>query len=106
MPATSKAQQEVARAALAARCGGQPKSKLRDGSKQQDEPMRGKQFENFVNANRTSAVQDMLNRGKRNDRGHGHHLHDLIDSDAKTLLHCKALFASNRPERRCGKARQ
>lgn len=50
--------------------------------------------------------KDMLNRGKRNDRGYGHHLHDLIDSDAKTLLHCEALCASNRPERCYGKVRQ
>jgi len=48
MPATSKAQQKAAGAALAAKRGDQPKSKLRGASKQMEESMTEKQLEEFA----------------------------------------------------------
>jgi len=52
MPATSKAQQKAAGAALAAKRGDQPKSKLRGASKQMEESMTEKQLEEFASTKR------------------------------------------------------
>ena len=48
MPAKSKAQQKAAGAALSAKCGDTPKSKLKDASKQMAESMSEKQLEDFA----------------------------------------------------------
>ncbi|QCB37279.1 DUF3008 family protein [Sphingobium sp. PAMC28499] len=53
MSATSKAQQKAAGAALAAKRGDQPKSKLRGASKQMEESMTEKQLEEFASIART-----------------------------------------------------
>ncbi|WP_374551519.1 DUF3008 family protein [Sphingobium yanoikuyae] len=52
MPATSKVQQKAAGAALAAKRGDQPKSKLRGASKQMEESMSEKQLEEFASTKR------------------------------------------------------
>jgi ABC-type uncharacterized transport system ATPase component len=52
MPATSKAQQRAAGAALAAKRGDQPKSKLRGASKQMEKSMSEKQLEEFAGTDR------------------------------------------------------
>lgn len=52
MPAKSKAQQKAAGAALAARRGDEPKSKLRGASRQMEESMTEKQLEEFANTDR------------------------------------------------------
>lgn len=48
MPAKSKAQQKAAGAALSAKRGDTPKSKLEDASKQMAESMTEKQLEDFA----------------------------------------------------------
>lgn len=48
MPATSKAQQKAAGAALSAKRGDTPKSKLKGASKQMVESMTEKQLEDFA----------------------------------------------------------
>lgn len=52
MPAKSKAQQKAAGAALAAKRGDQPKSKLRGASKQMEESMTAKQLEEIASTDR------------------------------------------------------
>ena len=52
MPATSKAQQEAAGAALAAKRGEQPVSKLKGASKSMYESMSEKQLEEFAETKR------------------------------------------------------
>ncbi len=52
MPATSKAQQKAAGAALAAKRGDAPKSKLKGASKQMVESMSAKQLEEFAQTKR------------------------------------------------------
>lgn len=52
MPATSKAQQKAAGAALAAKRGEQPKSKLKRASKQMEESMTENQLEEFASTKR------------------------------------------------------
>jgi hypothetical protein len=52
MPATSKAQQKAAGAALAAKRGDEPKSKLRGASKQMEESMSEKQLKEFAHTKR------------------------------------------------------
>ncbi|CAN5238188.1 DUF3008 family protein [soil metagenome] len=53
MPATSKAQQKAAGAALAAKRGEEPKSILKGASKQMEEAMSEKQLEEFASTKRT-----------------------------------------------------
>ncbi|WP_156842784.1 DUF3008 family protein [Novosphingobium aquimarinum] len=52
MPAKSKAQQRAAGAALAAKRGDQPKSKLRGASKEMEESMSERQLEEFASTDR------------------------------------------------------
>jgi hypothetical protein len=52
MPATSKAQQKAAGAALAAKRGEEPKSKLKGASRQMEESMSEKQLEEFASTKR------------------------------------------------------
>jgi hypothetical protein len=52
MPAKSKAQQKAAGAALSAKRGDTPKSKLRGASKQMVESMSEKQLEEFASTKR------------------------------------------------------
>lgn len=52
MPATSKAQQKAVGAALAAKRGEQPKSKLKGASKQMEESMTEHQLEEFASTKR------------------------------------------------------
>lgn len=52
MPATSKAQQKAAGAALAAKRGEEPKSKLRGASKQMEKSMSEDQLEEFASTKR------------------------------------------------------
>ncbi|TVV76428.1 DUF3008 family protein [Sphingomonas solaris] len=52
MPATSKAQQKAAGAALAAKRGEEPKSSLKGASKQMEESMSEKQLEEFASTKR------------------------------------------------------
>ena len=52
MPATSKAQQKAAGAALSAKRGDTPKSKLKGASKQMEESMTEKQLEEFAHTKR------------------------------------------------------
>lgn len=52
MPATSKAQQKAAGAALAAKRGEVPKSKLRGASKEMEKSMTKKQLEEFAHTKR------------------------------------------------------
>ncbi|MDB5702999.1 MAG: hypothetical protein JWN66_115 [Sphingomonas bacterium] len=52
MPATSKAQQKAAGAALAAKRGEEPRSHLRGASKQMEESMTEKQLEEFAGTKR------------------------------------------------------
>lgn len=52
MPAVSKAQQKAAGAALAAKRGETPKSKLRGASKEMAESMSEKQLEEFASTKR------------------------------------------------------
>jgi len=52
MPATSKAQQKAAGAALSAKRGDSPKSKLRGASKQMEKSMNEKQLEDFASTDR------------------------------------------------------
>jgi hypothetical protein len=52
MPATSKAQQKAAGAALAAKRGEMPKSKLKGASRQMVESMSEKQLEEFASTKR------------------------------------------------------
>jgi len=52
MPATSKAQQKAAGAALAAKRGEEPKSKLKGASLQMEESMSEKQLEEFASTKR------------------------------------------------------
>lgn len=52
IPATSKAQQKAAGAALAAKRGNEPKSTLKGASKQMEEPMTEKQLEEFAHTKR------------------------------------------------------
>jgi len=52
MPATSKAQQKAAGAALSAKCGDTPKSKLKGASKDMEKSMTEKQLEDFATTNR------------------------------------------------------
>jgi hypothetical protein len=52
MPATSKAQQKAAGAALAAKRGEQPKSKLKGASKQMEKSMSEKQLDDFASTKR------------------------------------------------------
>ena len=52
MPAKSKAQQKAAGAALSAKRGDTPKSKLQGASKQMDESMTEKQLEEFAHTKR------------------------------------------------------
>ena len=57
MPATSKAQQKAAGAALAAKRGDQPKSKLRGASKQMEKSMTEKQLEELASTRRKNLPQ-------------------------------------------------
>ena len=52
MPAKSKAQQKAAGAALSAKRGDTPKSKLQGASKQMEESMTEKQLEEFAHTKR------------------------------------------------------
>jgi hypothetical protein len=52
MPATSKAQQKAAGAALAAKRGEEPKSKHKGASKQMEESMSEDQLEEFASTKR------------------------------------------------------
>ncbi|PZU07413.1 DUF3008 family protein [Sphingomonas sp.] len=52
MPATSKAQQKAAGAALAAKRGEEPKSKLKGASKQMEKSMTEDQLEEFASTKR------------------------------------------------------
>lgn len=52
MPATSKAQQKAAGAALAAKRGEEPKSALKGASKQMEESMSEQQLEEFASTKR------------------------------------------------------
>ena len=52
MPATSKAQQKAAGAALAAKRGDEPKSKLKGASKAMEKSMSEKQLEEFAHTKR------------------------------------------------------
>lgn len=52
MPAKSKAQQRAAGAALAAKRGDEPKSKLRGASRQMEESMTEKQLEEIASTDR------------------------------------------------------
>ncbi|QNG43488.1 DUF3008 family protein [Sphingobium yanoikuyae] len=52
MPATSKAQQKAAGAALAAKRGEQPKSKLKGASKEMEKSMSEGQLEDFASTKR------------------------------------------------------
>ena len=52
MPATAKAQQKAAGAALSAKRGDTPKSKLQGASKQMEESMTEKQLEEFAHTKR------------------------------------------------------
>ena len=52
MPAASKAQQKAAGAALAAKRGEQPKSKLKGASKQLEKSMSEKQLDEFASTKR------------------------------------------------------
>jgi hypothetical protein len=52
MPATSKAQQKAAGAALAAKRGEEPKSSLKGASKQMEKSMSEKQLEEFASTKR------------------------------------------------------
>lgn len=52
MPATSKAQQKAAGAALAAKRGDEPKSSLKGASKQMEKSMTEKQLEEFAHTKR------------------------------------------------------
>lgn len=52
MPATSKAQQKAAGAALAAKRGEEPKSKLKGASKQMEKSMSEDQLEEFASTKR------------------------------------------------------
>lgn len=52
MPATSKAQQKAAGAALAAKRGDLPKSKLKGASRQMEESMSEDQLEEFASTKR------------------------------------------------------
>jgi hypothetical protein len=52
MPAKSKAQQKAAGAALSAKRGDTPKSKLRGASKQMESSMSEKQLEEFASTKR------------------------------------------------------
>jgi hypothetical protein len=52
MPATSKAQQKAAGAALSAKRGETPKSKLKGASKDMEKSMTEKQLENFATTKR------------------------------------------------------
>jgi hypothetical protein len=52
MPATSKAQQKAAGAALSAKRGDTPKSKLKGASKQMAKSMTEKQLEEFAHTKR------------------------------------------------------
>jgi len=52
MPATSAAQQKAAGAALSAKRGEQPKSKLKGASKSMEESMTEKQLEEFAHTKR------------------------------------------------------
>lgn len=53
MPATSKAQQKAAGAALSAKRGDMPKSKLKGASKQMAESMSKKELEEMASTKRT-----------------------------------------------------
>lgn len=52
MPATSKAQQKAAGAALAAKRGEEPKSKLKGASRQMEKSMSEDQLEEFASTKR------------------------------------------------------
>jgi len=52
MPATSKAQQKAAGAALAAKRGDAPKSELKGASKQMEKSMTEKQLDEFASTKR------------------------------------------------------
>ena len=52
MPAKSKAQQKAAGAALAAKRGDMPKSKLKDASKEMEKSMSEKQLKEFAETKR------------------------------------------------------
>lgn len=52
MPATSKAQQKAAGAALAAKRGEEPKSKLKGASRQMEKSMSEDQLEEFASTRR------------------------------------------------------
>ncbi|MGE3832881.1 MAG: DUF3008 family protein [Parvibaculaceae bacterium] len=54
MPATSKAQQKAAGAALAAKRGEMPKSKLKGASRQMVQSMSEKELEEFASTKRKS----------------------------------------------------
>jgi len=54
MPATSKAQQKAAGAALSAKRGETPKSKLKGASKQMEDSMTEKELEEFASTKRKS----------------------------------------------------
>ena len=54
MPAKSAAQQKAAGAALSAKRGDEPKSKLRGASKHMEESMTEKQLEEFAHTKRKS----------------------------------------------------
>jgi hypothetical protein len=54
MPATSKAQQKAAGAALAAKRGEEPKSKLKGASRQMEKSMSEDQLEEFASTKRKS----------------------------------------------------
>lgn len=54
MPATSKAQQKAAGAALAAKRGDQPKSKLKGASKEMEKSMSEKELEELASTKRES----------------------------------------------------
>jgi Protein of unknwon function (DUF3008) len=62
MPAKSKAQQKAAGAALAAKRGGRPKSKLKGGSKEMVESMTEKELEDMASTPRNGRPERVWNR--------------------------------------------
>ena len=63
MPAKSAAQQKAAGAALSAKRGDTPRSKLRGASKEMFESMSEKQLDNFASTKRTGKPEHVGERG-------------------------------------------
>lgn len=68
MPATSKAQQKAAGAALAAKRGEAPKNKLQGASKQMERSMTEQQLEDFASTERKGLPEKKANN-KEPDKG-------------------------------------